>query len=205
MCVTWLIHMCDVAHSYVWHDSYMCVTWLFHLTYAHYWVLSRGKWREASNPCPCCGLWQQWDMTNGWMSHATLIEESCHISEWVVTHISTCWWVVLGPAACDMNETCHTCEWVMRHLCTSHVAHLNESCHIYLHMWMWRERTRKREKENYREKEREGERERERENGYVWHDSFKSAHLRAAACDMNETCRTYAWVIWIQERVRSHV
>jgi len=23
-----LIHMCDMTHSYVWHDSFMCVTWL---------------------------------------------------------------------------------------------------------------------------------------------------------------------------------
>ena len=27
-CVTWLIHMCDMTHSYVWHDSFICETWL---------------------------------------------------------------------------------------------------------------------------------------------------------------------------------
>jgi len=27
ICVTWLIHMCDMTYSYVWHDSFMCVTW----------------------------------------------------------------------------------------------------------------------------------------------------------------------------------
>ena len=36
-CVTWLIHMCDMTHSYVWHDSFICdmthsyVTWLIHI------------------------------------------------------------------------------------------------------------------------------------------------------------------------------
>ena len=25
--VTWLIHICDMTHSYVWHDSFICVTW----------------------------------------------------------------------------------------------------------------------------------------------------------------------------------
>jgi len=30
MCVTWLIHVCDVTHSCVWRDSFMCVTWLIH-------------------------------------------------------------------------------------------------------------------------------------------------------------------------------
>jgi len=29
--VTWLIHMCDMTHSYVWHDSSICVMWLFHM------------------------------------------------------------------------------------------------------------------------------------------------------------------------------
>jgi len=30
-CTTWLIHMCDMTHSYVWHDSFICVTWLIHM------------------------------------------------------------------------------------------------------------------------------------------------------------------------------
>jgi len=29
--VTWLIHMCDMTHSYVCHDSFICVTWLIHM------------------------------------------------------------------------------------------------------------------------------------------------------------------------------
>ena len=44
MCVAWLvimwifgirvprlIHMCDMTHSHVWHDSFTCVTWLIHI------------------------------------------------------------------------------------------------------------------------------------------------------------------------------
>ena len=30
VCATWLIHMCDVNHSYVRHDSFTCATWLVH-------------------------------------------------------------------------------------------------------------------------------------------------------------------------------
>ena len=30
-CVTWLIHVCDMTHPCVWHDSSMCVTWLIHV------------------------------------------------------------------------------------------------------------------------------------------------------------------------------
>ena len=28
ICVTWLIHMCDMTHSYAWQDSLICVTYL---------------------------------------------------------------------------------------------------------------------------------------------------------------------------------
>jgi len=29
--VTWLMCMCDMTHSCMWHDSFTCVTWLFHI------------------------------------------------------------------------------------------------------------------------------------------------------------------------------
>jgi len=28
ICVIWLIHVCDMTRSFVWHDSFMCRTWL---------------------------------------------------------------------------------------------------------------------------------------------------------------------------------
>jgi len=31
MCVTWLIHLCDMTHSYVRYDSFVCVAWPIHL------------------------------------------------------------------------------------------------------------------------------------------------------------------------------
>ena len=40
ICVTWLIHMCDMTHAYVWHDSFICVAWLIHMcdmTHAYVW------------------------------------------------------------------------------------------------------------------------------------------------------------------------
>jgi len=27
----WLMHACDMTHSYMWHDSFTCVTWLIHV------------------------------------------------------------------------------------------------------------------------------------------------------------------------------
>jgi len=46
--VTWLIHMCDMTHSYVWHDSFICVTWLIHMcdmTHSYVW---HDSWRYVT-------------------------------------------------------------------------------------------------------------------------------------------------------------
>ena len=48
-CLTWLIHMCDMTHSYVWHDSFICVTRLIHIcdmTHSYMWHDTGGKKRE---------------------------------------------------------------------------------------------------------------------------------------------------------------
>jgi len=40
LCVTWLIPMCDMTHSYVWHDSLICVSWLINMwdmTHSYVW------------------------------------------------------------------------------------------------------------------------------------------------------------------------
>ena len=40
ICVTWLIHMCGMTHSYVWQDSFICVTWLIRMcdvTHVYVW------------------------------------------------------------------------------------------------------------------------------------------------------------------------
>ena len=31
MCVTWLLHVCDMPYSCVWHASFICTTWLIHM------------------------------------------------------------------------------------------------------------------------------------------------------------------------------
>jgi len=55
----WLIHMCDVTHSYVWHDSLVCVTWPIHMcdmTHSH----------VCHNSCICVTwLIHMCDMTHG--------------------------------------------------------------------------------------------------------------------------------------------
>ena len=79
ICVTWLIHMCDMTHSYVWHDSsngcsslygndsFICVTWLIHMcdmTHPMDLVCCMWKHFAARTPCAflfgavCCSVFQ---------------------------------------------------------------------------------------------------------------------------------------------------
>ena len=62
-----LIRMCDMTHSYAWHDSFVCVTWLVHMcnmTHSYVTVVLQGHMNEK------CHIW---------MSHVTY--------EWVMTHV----------------------------------------------------------------------------------------------------------------------
>ena len=54
-----------------------------------------------------------------WMSHVTYMNESCHIYEWVMSHI----WMSHVP---QMNESCPTYEWVMSHMYRCGVCHSHQ-------------------------------------------------------------------------------
>ena len=60
-----------------------------------------------------------------WMSHVTLMDESCHTYEWVMSHS----WM---SHVTLMNESCQTHEWVMSHIWMSHATHMNVSCNTWM-------------------------------------------------------------------------
>ena len=67
ICVTWLIHTCDMTHSYVWHDSFICVTWLIHMcgrTHSYVWH----DWFIC-----VAGLIHMCDMTHSYVRHDSSI------------------------------------------------------------------------------------------------------------------------------------
>ena len=76
ICVTWLIHMCDITHPYVWHDSFICVTWLIHMRdMTHSYV-----WHDSF----ICVTWHilRCDMTHLHVRHDSFI--------YVIWHIHIC-------------------------------------------------------------------------------------------------------------------
>ena len=89
---TWHIHMCDMASSYVWHDSLICVTWVIHL------------WRDSL----ICVTWlfHTCDMTHWYVWHdcftcVTWLVDMCDTTHSYVRHDSFIWmWMVQEDTGC---------------------------------------------------------------------------------------------------------
>jgi len=162
ICVTWLIHVCDMTHPYVWHDSFICVTWLIYmcdLTHLYVWhdsftcpcrcmIWSARVWRETykSWRVRCCGAAWGSSAAVVWMNHVPH-DESCPICV-MFCMIAPC--PLWGMS--HMNGSCHLCEWVMSlmnvtwlidvpyewvmsPMWKSHVPHEcegHDSCHTYI-------------------------------------------------------------------------
>jgi len=169
--VAWLIHICDMTHPYMRHDSSIFATWLT----AHCYN------RPHQNAC---------------ISHVTDIHESCRTYGFVrmgsMTHVYI--FVTLLFHVCDithfysigrtkipkwvMNELCNPCEWVMSHKWMSHVTHVNEPCHAYecamSHIWMSHVT----------------------HMNTSWHETYKwiTSHIwMSHVIHMKESCHTYGW------------
>ena len=103
MCVTWLIHVCDMTHSCVWHDSFMCVTWLIHV------------W-DMIHSC----VWHDPFMCVTWLIHVCDMTHSCvwHDSFTCVT------WLI---HVCDLTRVSHYHTSEKSCLKMGHVTHMNVS------------------------------------------------------------------------------
>ena len=130
-----------------------------------------------------------------WMSHVTRMNEWCHTSEWVMSHI----WM---SHVVHLNESCCTSEWVRshirmshvrcrEHIWMSHVTLMNESHPIYEwitpHIWtcrvprrvcIWMSHVLRRVYIWV----------------YVWYDSFICVTRLIYICDMTHSRRVYIWI-----------
>ena len=124
--VIWPMHMCAIAHSYQWHDSFIRVTWLIYMCdMTHLYA-----WRAWFMCVTHSYVWLDYvchQRDSNANNHPYTMNESCHTYERVMSHT----WI---SHATHLN---HTYEWVMSQTWMSHVTHMNESCHTYEHMgWL---------------------------------------------------------------------
>jgi len=122
ICVTWLIHMCDMTQSYVWHDSFICVTWLIHIcdrTRSYVWHDSFicVTWLVKKSDIAAPRYRRESDM-----SHVTHMNESCHTYERVMSHAG-----VSPSISHRVSDMSHVTQ--MSHVTRmSHVAPRYRSC-----------------------------------------------------------------------------
>jgi len=125
-CVTWLIYMCDVTHSCVWHDSFICAAWrdvtcdFETVTHMNGSCLTHMNGTCLTHMNVSCHTFE-WVMSHIWMSHVTRMNGSCHTYEWVksISHtVSNS--RVTSPTW--MSYVTHICEWVMSHTYSFEVA-----------------------------------------------------------------------------------
>jgi len=109
ICETWLFHMRDITHSYVWHDSFTCVTWPIYMcdrTHSYVW----------HDHCIC--------VINSYLNALGLHWKRDHMCD--VTH-SYVW----HDSFICVTWLFHMCD--MTHLCVRHVSLI---CATWLiHMW----------------------------------------------------------------------
>jgi len=139
--VTWLTHMCDVTHSYVWYDAlicvtsgwweqisnesdaFICVTWLIHMcdvTHSYVWhdafiCVTSGWWEEISNKCDAF-IFVTWltnicDVTHSYVWHDAFIFVTWLTHIWGVTHSYV--WHDARIFVTWLAHTCDvTCDWL---------------------------------------------------------------------------------------------
>jgi len=161
--------MNESYHTYKWVMSYpwMCTV--------------RGDFQRARMNESCYTY--EWVMSHVWMNHGAHLNESSHICEWVISHMWMGHVKYMNVCSALTNLKGHTFmgyltnESFMSHKVISHVAHTNNSCHIYAwvisHICMCAVQgavlcT----------------------NSYVWHGSFICVTRPIHMCDMTHS---YVW------------
>jgi len=130
-CVTRIIHICDLTHSCVRHDSFIGVTWLMYMIVMTHLIDFR-NWRHWKTIC-CCRFTPAWYPPFTWrgMSEVTRMNESRHMWKRVIWQI----WIIFAyllhmcTFICAQPYTYRICSSrVMWHIWISRVAWIRILC-----------------------------------------------------------------------------
>jgi len=136
ICMTWLVHMCDMKHSYVRHDSFICVPWLVFLCVTclicvcyvtHSYVMYQGFLTWHIHKC---------DMTRSCVSHdssicVTWLIHMCHVThsyilyqrQWCRRH--SLWYRYL-------TWLIHMCVMTRILMCTTWLLYMCQKVQLYV-------------------------------------------------------------------------
>ena len=91
----WSPQVCDMTHSYVWHDSFINVTWLIHkcdMTHSYVWqdssIYPQSPCASSTSGVPRCVTWliHMCDMTHLYVWHDSSINVTWLIHRCDMTH-----------------------------------------------------------------------------------------------------------------------
>jgi len=166
MCVAWLIHVCDMAHSCVWRDSIICVTWLIHawLIYVVTWLIHLiYMTRSHAWPAPficVASLFHTHDTTHACVRHTSVI-----YGTWLnatyghgVAHSCVMWLIYI----CNVphSHIWHSYVWHDSFICVTCLIQYSFTCVTWLiHI-------------------------RNRTHFFVWHNSFTCVTWLIRSCDI---------------------
>jgi len=146
ICVTWVVHMCDITRSYAWHDSFICVTWHVHSLYPY----KNTGWRRLIGSPKLQIIFHK----RATKYRSLLRKMSCnnkgscessspctdvnllHMQSWHTCIYTACRIYASMPALLYMHAyTCmpagwHTCMYTA---CRIHVVHIHNYTYMYVH------------------------------------------------------------------------
>jgi len=137
ICVTWLIHMCDMTHSYVRHDSFISATWLIHMcdiTHLYMWHYSHARTLLLSEPnalgisvfVHVCGVNTFMCIGNIWHVCWHTLNSAC----WVNPIHEVCVWLHVSE-----NIYVHRYKCIYMHMCVYMYMHIHLCIHIQSYMY----------------------------------------------------------------------
>ena len=157
ICVTRLIHMCDMSHQYAWLDLLICVTYLYDSLKCATWPMSM-----CARLIHMCNMWHicmcntmhvcvrsesltDLSSTHVWyelfICISSHVKDRCVVYEWFMNHSYVChMYLILMIHIIHYMNPIHTYErfmsfitWILDMWCIRmiHFTHVNDSCHIY--------------------------------------------------------------------------
>jgi len=117
-CVTWLIHMWDMSHSYVWHDSFIRWTWLIYMCDMAHWCVT---WRIHVHGMvfffPICVTRQIYMCVTGVTSAPQHNAVRDYLGKWHYSSICGTWLI-------HTRDMTHSCVWRASFICVIWLIHI---------------------------------------------------------------------------------